>query len=202
MRLLMIYVNTQDGIKQDERRQLLTLAGIAPEDQVAILNLFYLNVTLLQGTGQKRGGKGALKGKANEQGYDVSRYVTPLKRTLEELLTAGVSTSDYPFVTPPDSTVSGSGGAGKKGKAGGGAAGGSGDVAATGRRLIVFVLGGLCYSELRSMHELARQHNREIIVGTTAMLTPQAYILGLKQMKQLDAEPPPGGSQPTAVNLV
>ena len=26
MRLLMIYVNTQDGIKQDERRQLLTLA--------------------------------------------------------------------------------------------------------------------------------------------------------------------------------
>ena len=34
MRLLMIYVITQEGIRQDERRQLNQLAGISPEDQV------------------------------------------------------------------------------------------------------------------------------------------------------------------------
>ena len=44
------YVITQEGIKQDERRHLNAIAGISPEDQVAILNLFYLGVTLLQGT--------------------------------------------------------------------------------------------------------------------------------------------------------
>lgn len=92
MRLLMIYVNTQDGIKQDERRQLLTLAGIAPEDQVAILNLFYLNVTLLQGTVAKK--KGAKKDKAAEATYDVSRYAPPIKRHVEELLGAGLSVGD------------------------------------------------------------------------------------------------------------
>ena len=59
--------------------------------------------------------------------------------------------------------------------------------ASTGRRTIVFVLGGLTYSELRSMHELSRSLGREIIVGSTDMLTPQGFILALKEMKQLDA---------------
>ena len=45
------------------------------------------------------------------------------------------------------------------------------------------------YSNLRSIHEVGRALGREIIVGTTAMLTPQAYLLGLKQMKGLDTPP-------------
>ena len=142
---------------------------------MAILNLYYLNVTLLQGTGAKKG-KGAAKAKANDQGYDVSRYVPPLKRTVEDLLTSGLSTSEYPFVAPPDALLaSARDDASKKKKGGGGGASGGGvaDVPATGRRLIVFVLGGLSYSELRAMHELARAQNREILIGTTAMLTPQ-----------------------------
>ena len=44
----------QDGIRQDERRQLIQLAGISPEDQDAIINLFYLSVTLLQGTSHQK----------------------------------------------------------------------------------------------------------------------------------------------------
>ena len=206
MRLLMIYVITQDGIKQEERRQLNHIAGISPEDQVAILNLYYLTVTLLQGTGAKKG-KGAAKAKANDQGYDVSRYVPPLKRTVEDLLTSGLSTSEYPFVAPPDALLaSARDDASKKKKGGGGGASGGGvaDVPATGRRLIVFVLGGLSYSELRAMHELARAQNREILIGTTAMLTPQTYLLALKEMKQLDtpaAPAPPSGGQMATVNI-
>ena len=74
----------EDGIRQDERRQLIQLAGISPEDQDAIINLFYLNVTLLQGTSK---GKRHTKKTGGGEGYDVSRYVPPLKRVLEELLT-------------------------------------------------------------------------------------------------------------------
>ena len=73
---------------------------------------------------------------------------------------------------------------GKSGKNGASAAD-----AATGRRLIVFVLGVLCYSELRAMHEVSRATGRDIIVGTTSMLTPQTFLLALKEMKQLDTTP-------------
>jgi len=189
MRLLMIYVSTQDGIKQDERRQLLQLAGISPEDQVAILNLFYLNVTLLQGTKDKKK-PAAKKGSTAEASYDVSRYVPPLKRSVEDLCAGcGLSVADFPFVAPPEGIVAAAREAAaavaKKSKEKGA---GSVEVAATGKRLIVVVLGGMSYSEVRAMHEVARATGREIIIGTTAMLTPQAYLLGLKQMKQLDGQ--------------
>jgi syntaxin-binding protein 1 len=191
IRLLMIYVITQEGIRQDERRQLNQLAGISPEDQVAILNLFYLNVTLLQGTAKKR--QASKRGGGGDQGYDVSRYVPPLKRYLEELLTSGLSAAEFPFVTPPESMLSAVAGSdsARKGKGKGSTAGSGGDaVAAGGRRLLVFVLGGLSYSELRGVHEVGRALGREIIVGSTSMLTPQTYLLALKQMKQLDVTGP------------
>lgn len=63
------------------------------------------------------------------------------------------------------------------------------EVPATGKRLVVFVLGGMSYSELKSMHQVGRALGRDIIVGTTAMLTPQGLILGLKAIKQVRAHP-------------
>ena len=50
----MMFVISQDGIKQEQRKELMELAAISPEDQVGILNLFYLGVTLLQGAQAKK----------------------------------------------------------------------------------------------------------------------------------------------------
>ena len=101
---------------------------------------------------------------------------------LEDALGPGLSTTDYPFVAPPEGSAAGS--ARPKGKAGGG---GAGEVAAvSGRRVIVFMLGGMSYSELRSVHEVERAFGREIIAGSTSMITPQTFLLALKKMKQLE----------------
>ena len=71
----------------------------------------------------------------------MSRYVPPLKRVLEEVLSpAGLSASEYPFAgeAPPMPAVAG----GAMGKAKKAVAGGAADgVPATGRRLIVIMLG-------------------------------------------------------------
>ena len=106
----------------------------------------------------------------------------------EELLSSGLSTVDFPFVAPPDGLLASAkddGGrtARAKGKASGG---GAAEVPASGRRLIVFVIGGMSYSELRCVHEVGRALNREILAGATSMLTPQTFLLALKQMKQLE----------------
>ena len=65
---------------QDERRQLMELAGISPEDQAAILNLFHLGVTLLHGTASPKKRPSPKKTSPAEATYDVSRYEPPLKR--------------------------------------------------------------------------------------------------------------------------
>jgi syntaxin-binding protein 1 len=45
-----------------------------------------------------------------------------------------------------------------------------------GSRIIVFVLGGLTHSELRSAYELTQAAQREVIIGSSAMLTPKSFI--------------------------
>ena len=187
IRLLMQFVISQDGIKQEQRRELMDLAAISPEDQVGILNLFYLGVTLLQGTAsakKKKGGSASdKKGKGADQGYDVSRYAPPLKRILEEAVAGTLSPADFPYVKPPAGGDDGGGG----GKWGGKQPPRSLSAEADpGRRLVVFVVGGLAYSELRVVHEVAKATGRDIIVGSTAMLTPQRFLIGLKNLKQLE----------------
>ena len=105
----------------------------------------------------------------------------PLKRLLEDTLSGALSPTDFPYTRPP------------QGGGGGGAAAKRPDVRSLaselpGRRLIVFVCGGLSYSELRAMHEVAAETGRDIIIGTTAMLTPKRFLLGLKNLKQLDLD--------------
>eukprot|EP00326_Haptolina_ericina_P017194 CAMPEP_0181195132 /NCGR_PEP_ID=MMETSP1096-20121128/14712_1 /TAXON_ID=156174 ORGANISM="Chrysochromulina ericina, Strain CCMP281" /NCGR_SAMPLE_ID=MMETSP1096 /ASSEMBLY_ACC=CAM_ASM_000453 /LENGTH=566 /DNA_ID=CAMNT_0023284691 /DNA_START=96 /DNA_END=1796 /DNA_ORIENTATION=+ len=184
MRLLMIYVITQDGIKSEERRQLMSLANISPEDQLTILNLVNLGVTMMQGTKKKVPKKGAHLAEAT---YDVSRYVPPLKRLLEDAFSSGLSTTDYPFTRQPSASpddVQVNDGSRRQAKL---AASTGSTAVVTSRRMIVFILGGATQSEARSIHEVTKSLGREIILGSTSMLTPSSYLTSLKQLRKADA---------------
>jgi len=52
----------------------------------------------------------------------------------------------------------------------------------TGGRQIVFIIGGMCMSELRGGYELMENGEKEILVGSTEFLSPENY---LKQLKNL-----------------
>ncbi|KAL1529052.1 hypothetical protein AB1Y20_000015 [Prymnesium parvum] len=173
MRLLMIYVITQEGIKSEERRQLMTLAGIQPEDQLTILALVNLGVAMMQASKRKPTTKKAAA--QQDATYDVSRYVPPLKRMMEELFSPGLPVSELPFTRPPTDDAHRSKSAGAHGNA-----------PASGRRLIIFVLGGVTHSEMRSMYEVAKSTGRDIVIGGTEILSPSSYLLGLKQLKKLE----------------
>lgn len=199
MRLLMIYIITQDGIKPEERRELIELAGIMPEDQVAILNLFYLDVTMLHGfnASKRKKEKGEKKGAYR---YEVSRYTPPLRRLAEEALRGTLSDTDYPYERPPGAAGAG----GLEGGGGGGQPnpfaspeGGAAKLAtwatplaregsAKQKKLIVFVVGGITYSEIRELHAVAAETGSEVVIGSTATLPPHRYLIDLKQLKQLE----------------
>src|SRR5690349_19061477 len=48
LRLLMIYIISQEGIKDGDKKRLLELAKISPEEEAIISNLRYLGITLLK----------------------------------------------------------------------------------------------------------------------------------------------------------
>jgi len=138
---------------------------------------------MMQGTKKKPPKKGVSQGEAT---YDVSRYAPPLKRIMEDAWMSGLNTNDFPFTRSPSASPDDVHLTENSRKAKTAAAAGA-NVAATGRRLIVFVLGGITYSEARSMHEVAATLGREMILGSTALLTPSGYLSALKQMRKADA---------------
>lgn len=120
-----------------------------------------------------------------------------------------LSFDDYPSVLPmPENTGRAGGGSsgskssrsGRRGEAtsarkkggasskwaksgsGGGDKSGAGPIRYVGGRHIVFMIGGLSYTELRAMEEVSRKESREIIIGSTAFVTPAEYMEDLTEL--------------------
>lgn len=133
--------------------------------------------------------------KDEESDYAQCRYVPLLKSILEEQSRGELSLDTYPSVTPlPASEMSSS-------KASGAAAsarkrdGGSRFSAAkknrttgptnfVGGRTIVFMMGGMCYPELRVAREVMISESKEIIVGSTGVLTAEDFMDDLSKLAE------------------
>jgi len=66
----------------------------------------------------------------------------------------------------------------------------------TGPRIIIFIAGGLSYSEIRIAHKLSQKpHNLDIIVGSTHIVEPPRF---LKQVAALSTSPENDAYKPSA----
>lgn len=54
-----------------------------------------------------------------------------------------------------------------------------GDVQPGGRRLFVFVVGGVAYSEMRAVHRLSSRLHRDVFLGSTNVEMPAQYLADL-----------------------
>ena len=135
-------------------------------------------------------------GGESDSEYSSSRYVCLLKSIMEDAAQGKLSVEDYPSVLPlPDaesmlaptakaygksvrkpsmntfsaSTATQSTNVGKK-------------KAASGGRQIVFMVGGMCYSELRSAREVMNTTGTEIVIGSTRCITPKDFIDDLNSL--------------------
>ncbi|KAI9013445.1 Sec1-like protein [Hyaloraphidium curvatum] len=63
------------------------------------------------------------------------------------------------------------------------------DLRRNGGRVVVFVLGGLTYSELRSAYEVMKKDRRDVVLGTDALITPAEFVKNLRDLRN------PAGTQ-------
>ena len=53
-----------------------------------------------------------------------------------------------------------------------------------GPRLIVFVIGGMCHSEVRATYELSKKYQRDVVIGSSELFAPAAYVQLLKSLSE------------------
>ena len=52
----------------------------------------------------------------------------------------------------------------------------------TGPRLIVFIAGGATYAELSRVHQISKMYGRQVIIGSTEMMSPKKYLALLETL--------------------
>lgn len=60
-----------------------------------------------------------------------------------------------------------------------------------GSRLYVFIAGGVTHSEIRAMHELCQEMGRDIVIGSTHLVTPRMFVYSLRYLARANARPTP-----------
>eukprot|EP00775_Hariotina_reticulata_P004848 gene4848-5095_t len=154
------------------------------------------------------------EGRPDEPQYTVSRFDPVLLDVIEDLLANRLPQDEYPFVRLPEDgddfgaqeglriasarTNRSAPSWARKGSATDAASAPSGILGALqglglgsmsqGRRLIVFVAGGVTRSEMRAVHELSRKTGRDIILGSTTVLKPDGFISQLRSMGTLSEQ--------------
>ncbi|KAG0006132.1 vacuolar sorting protein VPS33/slp1 [Entomortierella chlamydospora] len=192
IRLLMLYMICRDGLRAADREMLFEHAKISEGNAEAIRNLSLLGINVERGGSIPRTKKKPFYPRKRledeEQPYDLSRYITKAKKIVEEHLNGTLDTTIYPYTTeaPVDSSES------------------TRSLRKTpqptwekkkpnvkGSRLIVFIAGGVTYSEIRAMYELCQSMGRDIVIGSTHIITPRQFIQSLRYLAR-------GPTRPTA----
>lgn len=208
-RLIMLFIISQEGMKEQDRRRMMEYASLSAKDQAAISNLYYLGVTLNKSI-QRSSKKKKKKDKrppagAEDVPYELSRFVPRVKGLFRDLISNQLSAEAFPWIkeghTPgtasSPTTVGDKSGlksnsahpkwADSKGKGPAGAPAASAEdaIAAGNPRYIIFVAGGMTYSEMRSAYEVSKHEGRHCYIGSTHILTPQTFVDALGDLKKL-----------------
>jgi syntaxin-binding protein 1 len=62
----------------------------------------------------------------------------------------------------------------------------SGPKSFSGGRAIVFMMGGLSYSEMRAARQVMEKESREVVIGSTAFVSPKEFVDDLATLSEGD----------------
>ncbi|CAF1228977.1 unnamed protein product [Rotaria magnacalcarata] len=190
LRIIMLYILHKNGITDENLNKLLSHAFIPSEKKNIITNLQYLNLQILQD--QSRGGRRKnipqLRKERSEPTYTNSRWTPYVKDILEDIIDDKLDSRQFPSIggqkTLPiaptlQSTREYPGWMQSRRGA-----------IRSGPRIIVFILGGVAYNELRCAYEVTQSNLKkyEVFIGGDQILTPKQFLRNLEMKLRQDDE--------------
>lgn len=186
LRMLITYMVYKNGIFPDDRSKLLKHAKIPASMQDAARNLDLVGLPGSKTVRNKASKRDRRSSAATvDEAFELSRFKPKLKTVLEQHLEGVLDPELYPYTrdVPPEPETRGSATQGSLRTNRPAWAKGRTQVDIPRQRIIAFVAGGASYSEVRSVYELSEKYQRDVILGSTNVITPSSWIDTLSSLR-------------------
>ncbi|XP_050740170.1 protein ROP-like isoform X2 [Eriocheir sinensis] len=176
LRVILLYILAKNGVSNENLEKLLQHAQIPPTEKDTINNMAHLGIN--GGNRSRKPYQVPRKERITEQTYQMSRWTPVIKDVMEDTIDNKLEEKHYPFLAGRSATMSKTAPtsvryAGNWHK----------DKVKNMPRLIVFVVGGITYSEMRAAYEVTKAvKNWEVIIGSTHILTPKDFLSDLRDL--------------------
>ncbi|KAJ3573583.1 hypothetical protein NP233_g2333 [Leucocoprinus birnbaumii] len=195
VRIIALYIQYRDGVPDEDRRRLYQHARLTLAEQDAVNAMVHLGVKISKGPNDKDTKRKFKHKQSNDEEYELSRYKPVLRSVIEDNSAGKLDELLFPYVKdsplknqtispaaslrspPPTTSLRSSKPSWHKAPRANAA------VKEDKQRLIVFVAGGMTYSEIREAYQLSTSLNKDIFIGSTHAITPKQFVDDLKVLE-------------------